>query len=394
MNQSTIEQCQALLSLIPVGPAWDISWNEIENSSLSSLMKKMKLTMQNPIWHGEGDVWTHTKMVCEKLVELQAFRDLGRRQQEEVFLAALLHDIGKVPCTKWEDGTWTSPNHTSVGARMAREFLWMEYGFCGEKFLQEFRETICNLIRYHAIPAHILEQTNPELRLIKIAANGELTPDFTMELLCILVEADMRGRIYDKMDESLEKLEICRMTAETCGCLQGAFLFPDEFSEYAYLSGRKILAGQEFHDNSWGEIILMSGLPGTGKDTWIREHFSEYPMISLDEIREQLHISPKEEQGAVVQTARELAKAYLRKRIPFVWNATDLTPMIRGKQVNLFVSYGASVRIVFLETAWEEELKRNRERKEQVPETVIGNMLNYMVLPERLEAHRVEWYCV
>lgn len=388
------EKYQKLLTLVPKGLSWKINWDEIENSKLSSLVEKMKLTMQNPVWHGEGDVWTHTKMVCEKLIELPAFRRLERRQQEEVFLAALLHDIGKVPCTKWEDGAWTSPNHTSVGSRMAREFLWLEYGFCGEKSLLEFRETICNLIRYHAIPPHILDQNNPELRLIKVASNGELTPDFTIELLNILVEADMQGRIYDKTQESLEKLEICQVTAEDCGCLHGPLRFPDTFSEYAYLAGRKILAGQKIYDNTWGEVIVMSGLPGTGKDTWIREHFAEYPMISLDDIRVQMRISPKEEQGAVINAARELAKEYLRKKIPFVWNATDLTPMIRGKQVNLFTSYGASVRIVYLETEWEEELKRNREREAEVPEDVIGNMLGYMVLPERTEAHRVEWYCV
>ena len=55
-------------------------------------------------------------------------------------------------------------------------------------------------------------------------------------------------------------------------------------------------------------------------------------MISLDDIRALLHISPKEDQGSVVQAARELAKAYLRKKVPFVWNATDLTSMRTGSR--------------------------------------------------------------
>lgn len=388
------QRYRELLAFVPVEPEWKIDWDIIEKSRLSSLVEKMKSTMQNPAWHGEGDVWTHTKMVCEALVHIPEFRTLEKRKQQETFLAALLHDIGKVPCTKWEDGAWTSPNHTSVGARMTREFLWKEYGFSGNQSLQQFRETICNLIRYHSVPSHLLEQKNPEFRLTKVASNGELASDFTIALLCILVEADMRGRIYNKTEDSLEKLEICKEIARDCGCFEVPLEFPDAFSEYAYLSGRKILPGQVIYDNTWGEIVMMCGLPGTGKDTWIKENLSGYPIVSLDDFRVQMNISPKEEQGAVVNAAREVAKEYLRKKVPFVWNATNLTPMIRGKLVNLFVGYGASVRIVFLETEWEEELKRNRERKAQVPETVIGSMLSYMVVPERVEAHHVEWYCV
>ena len=388
------QKYKKLLALVPTEPEWKIDWDSIENSKLSSLIEKMKQTMQNPVWHGEGDVWTHTKMVCEALVHIPQFRALEKHKQQEVFLAALLHDIGKVPCTKWEDGAWTSPNHTSVGAKMARELLWKEYGFCGEKSLQEFRETICNLIRYHSVPSHILEQKNPELRLIKMASNGELSPDFTIELLCILVEADMRGRVYNDTEGSLERLEICKETVRECGCFQGPLEFPDAFSEYAYLSGRKILPGQSIYDNTWGEVVMLCGLPGTGKDTFIKEKLSGYPVVSLDDLRMQMNISPKEEQGEIINAARNVAKEHLRKKISFVWNATNLTPVIRGKLVNLFASYGASVRIVFLETSWEEELRRNRERKEQVPESVIENMLSYMVVPERMEAHRVEWHCV
>lgn len=138
----------------------------------------------------------------------------------------------------------------------------------------------------------------------------------------------------------------------------------------------------------------MTGLPGTGKDTWIREHCSSLPMISLDELRRQMDVPPTAEQGPVVTAARQLAKAYLRDKIPFVWNATNLTPVIRGKLVKLFTDYHASVKMIYLETEWEEQLRRNRERSKAVPEQVIRRMLGYMTLPECFEAHRVEWHCV
>lgn len=383
-----------LLQLVPQAPEWKIKWQDIENSRCHVFIEEMKNTHQNPVWHGEDDVWTHTQMVCEELVKLSSYRLLERRKQEEVFLAALLHDLGKIPCTRWEDGRWTSPNHTSVGAKMAREFLWKEYGVCGRKVLQEFRETICNLIRYHSIPPHILDQNRPEHRLIKIAANGELAPDFSIELLCVLVEADMRGRVYKDTEESLEILNICREMAAEYECFEKLVQFPNAFSEYAYLSGKGIQPGQELYDNTWGEVILLCGLPGTGKDTWIKQNCKDLPMVSLDEIRKQMKISPKDEQGIIINAAREQAKEYLRKKVPFVWNATNLTPMIRGKQINLFRGYNAAVQIVFLETEWEEQMRRNQGRKEEVPEDVIENMLKNLVLPERFEAQKVKWFCV
>lgn len=389
-----MEKRQQLLDLVPKPPDWSIDWTKIQDSPVSPWIAQMKTIPQNPVWHGEGDVWTHTCMVCRDLTAMPAWRMADRRRQEELFLAALLHDIGKIPCTRMEAGSWISPNHSAVGSRMAREILWLTFGFCGNPDVQSFRETICSLIRYHSLPLHILEQVEPERCAIKTASVGKLARDFSLWMLWILALADMRGRICGDREEALEAVELFRVQAEEAGCLEAPYVFPDPCSEYAYLSGKKIRPGQGFFDDSWGEAILLSGLPGTGKDTWISAHADGYPEISLDKIREQMKISPRDNQAAVANAARELAKNYLRKQIPFVWNATDLTAAIREKQIRLFTDYHASVRIVYLETEWEEELKRNAGRQKAVPEAAIRDMMRKMTLPESFEAHRVQWHCV
>lgn len=381
-----------LLSLFPKTPDWKIDWEQIKKQF--PWAESMQQIQQTAVWHAEGDVWTHTQMVCEELIRMQTFRTLSKQKQQEVFLAALLHDIGKIPCTRMEDGVWTSPNHAIVGSRMAREWLWKEFGLSGTKSACIFRETVCELIRYHAVPPHILTQENPEQRLIRIAANEELAEDFSLELLCMLSAADVLGRITDRKEEAFEIVELCAEIAKDIGCFQKPFCFCDEFSKYAYLSGRTTQPEIEWYHQAWGEVILLGGLPGTGKDTWIRTYAQGYPVISLDEIRKQMHISPREAQGTVINAAKEQAKEYLRRKQPFIWNATNLTPVIREKQVRLFEGYHADVRIVFLETGWKEGLERNRQRTEEVPETVISDMLQKMVLPERGEAQFVEWNCV
>lgn len=117
-------------------------------------------------------------------------------------------------------------------------------------------------------------------------------------------------------------------------------------------------------------------------------------MISLDKNRKEIRISPTDNQGKVVEIARERARELLRKKQSFVWNAANISPTVRRKQIKLFSRYHASTRIVYLETAWEEQLRRNAGRGNAVPEQAIRHMLEELVLPEAKEAYRVNWYCI
>ena len=385
-----------LLRLVSQAVKQNIDWSGIE-AALSSFVIPMSRTEQNPAFHAEGDVWTHTKMVCENLGMLDAFRTLSEDQQQAVFLAALLHDIGKIPTTRWEDDKWTSPNHTLVGSKMARQFLWQELGLCGTPEKQRLRETVCLLIRYHSFPPHAIDDSDGKRKLIAIAASGQTCPMFTIELLCVLSEADALGR--ECMDENdrlhmAEQVQLCREFAKESGCYDVPYPFPSSHTRYSYLARKDIPPEVELYDDTWGEAILLSGLPGTGKDTWIKENYPDLPMISLDEIRKEMKISPTENQSKVVEIARERARELLRKKQSFIWNATNLSPMIRKKQIKMFTQYHASARIVYLETDWQEQLRRNTSRPDAVPEQAICRMMEEFVLPEVQEAHNVEWRIV
>lgn len=385
-----------LLQLVSLAVKQHIDWHGIENA-LASFVVPMSRTEQNPQFHAEGDVWTHTKMVCKELVKLDAFRGLSEDRQQAVFLAALLHDIGKIPTTRWEDGRWVSPNHTMVGSKMARQYLWQDVGLCGTPEKQQFRETVCNLIRYHSFPPHAIDDPDGKRKLLAIAANGQNCPMFTIELLCALCEADALGRVCkDEQDRlhMVEQVQLCREFAKESGCYGSPFPFLSAHTRYSYLSGKDIAPKVALYDDTWGEVVLISGLPGTGKDTWIQVHYPDLPMISLDEIRKEMRIAPTDNQSKVLEIARERAREMLRKKQPFVWNATNLSPMVRAKQIKLFTQYHASTRIVYLETDWNEQLRRNAGRPDAVPEQAICHMMEELVLPEAKEAHRVYWYCI
>ena len=192
----------------------------------------------------------------------------------------------------------------------------------------------------------------------------------------------------------VEQVQLCQEFSKESGCYTGPFPFPSAHTQYSYLARKDIAPEVALYNDTWGEVILMSGLPGTGKDTWIQENCPDLPMISLDETRREMKFSPTDNQSKVVEIARERARELLRKKQPFVWNATNLSPMVRMKQIKLFTQYHASTRIVYLETDWEEQLRRNASRPDDVPERTICHMMEELVLPEAKEAHKVMWHCV
>jgi putative nucleotidyltransferase with HDIG domain len=380
-----------LLRLAARAEKENIPWAGIQ-AALASHVAAMEKTPQPELYHGEGDVWTHTKMVCENLVAQKEFENLPQETRTAVFLAALLHDIAKPVTTRWEDGRWRAPNHAPTGARMARELLWDSLSGSPEK--QQLRETVCLLIRYHSTPPHAVDDPYGSRKLRAIAENGALCPMFSLRLLCLLSRADALGRVSVDQEAMLEQVQLCQEFASECGCLDGPYPFPSAYTKYAYLSGRDVPPEVPLYDDTWGQVILLSGLPGTGKDTWIRENCPDLPMISLDEIRKELGISPKENQGRVAEEAQARAKQLLRQKKPFVWNATNITPSTRQKLVGLFADYGAAVQILYLETHSAQRRQRNLSRPQPVPEQVVARMLSQLTPPEAKEAHSVCWETV
>lgn len=386
-------EAEKFLRLIPLSGE-TINWCGFSDTLMKPIFEDMARTEQNPDYHGEVDVLTHTKMVCEALIRDPEYQKGTDREKTVLFLAALFHDIGKIRCTRFEDGSWRSPHHARTGSTMAREILWRDLGFCGTEEKQQLREAVCRLVRYHSFPPYAISDSNPERKLLRIAADGVLTKDFSLATLLTLERADILGRICRDTEDSLEKIDYCRMLAEEEGCLHEPFAFADHFSQRAYFKEKTEWKDQAVFNDTWGEIIMLSGLPGTGKDTWIAHNLPDLPMISLDDIRRRLQIRPTDNQGRVIAEAYDMAKEYMRKKQPFLWNATNITPKTRGWQISLFEDYGASVHTVFLETEWHEQLRRNASRKEMVPVFAVERMLSKLEPPEQAECERVSWKIV
>lgn len=373
-----------------------IDWKAIMASPLCDALHSLEGVQQNPMFHGEGDVWSHTKLVCESLVNDPAWQSLESLHKNVLFYAALLHDIGKPKTTKKIDDVWHSPFHTVTGSKIARKLLWKDCELAGEDDAYEFREAVCTLIRLHSRPNFFLSRVDndSDRAVIELAAWSQRLKLFSLRMLSILVRADLNGRIADDKQKMLENLDLFVSTAEDLDVLDSAPKFSNAWTQHQWFLGKTSQVDAGLYDPTWDGAIMMCGLPGTGKGTYIDEHFSGLPVISLDEIRRELRIKNGANQSPVVAEALEKAKAFLRKKQKFIWDATCIAPEFRSKQLKLFHDYGARTKIIWLETSWNENLKRNRERKAFVPEDVIDKMLDKFQPPQLGEAVEVEHICI
>jgi predicted kinase len=361
----------------PSGPEWKVDHAALR--AAHSWLLPLDECIQDAVFHAEGDVGIHTRLVVESLVASPAWRALPEETRQEVFAAAILHDVAKPEVTRrLPDGRVSSKGHAERGASRARHILW-EAGVDPHT-----RERICSFVRWHLLPFVFLKRDDPE-RLAILASLGG-----SNRLLAMVAEADGRGRECEDQESILESVELYRVFCEEQGCLDQAYAFPSDHARFLYFrSTGRHPAAPGFADFR-GEVTLLSGLPASGKSTWAREHAGERPIVSLDRLRQELGVHPAKAQGKVVQAAREEARTYLRAQRDFIWDATSLTRGLRKLFINLCADYRFRVRIVALETPAQALYARNDARKLPVPAEVISSMLRSWEPPSISECHTLE----
>jgi putative nucleotidyltransferase with HDIG domain len=338
----------------------------------------MAACMQDPQHHAEGDVWTHTKMVCEALVALPTWQALPAPDREVVFAACLLHDIAKPPTTRVEDGRIRHPGHSTRGATTIREMLWRQ------GVDPAVRERVAGLVRSHQVPFFLIEAEDPRRRAAAISQAVRC------DHLALVTRADALGRVCRDPHKLLDNIALFEELCGEHGCLDRPFAFPSDHSRFLYFRSADRDPTYLAHDDTRGEVIVMCGLPGSGKDHWIA-HNVDLPVVSLDALRDEQGVAATDNQAAVIQAAREQAREHLRRGQSFVWNATGLTRDLRGRIIGLAADYHARVRIVFVDTAYKRLVRQNRERRASVPLAVIERMTRLWDPPDLTEAHRVDW---
>ena len=355
-------------------------WSAIEKNC--DWFRDMEQVPQDPIWHAEGNVQIHTKMVCEALISLPEFQLLNEQDKHIMFTSALMHDIEKRSTTTeaFKNGRncIVAPKHAERGEVTARRLLYKEFD-CPF----HVKELICKIVKWHGKPLHSVS----EKTLVNLATQA---PPY---LLAMIAKADILGRTCTDAEEHLERIEFFSMLAEDLKCLMGPRKFENDLAEYIYLSTGGYIDYIPFDETKF-EVVMMSAVAGSGKDTYIANHLKGWGVVSLDDIRIELGVKPTDTSGngRVIQLAKERAKEYMRRRENFVWNATNITAQMRLQLIDLFMSYVGKVTIVYVEVQYKTLVSQNSSREAAVPQDVIDKMVNKVEPPVREEAHKVIYW--
>ncbi|WP_175635200.1 AAA family ATPase [Pedobacter ghigonis] len=362
-------------------------WTFSENKNWEYLemqfdwVKRMNGVEQDKRYHAEGDVAIHTQMVLAALQNEAGFKALPPQEQEILWAAALLHDVEKYSTTVFEpDGSITSNGHARKGAQFARKLLYLD-----GRVPFAIREQIVGLVRYHGFPIWLFEKPDPLKALVKVSM------EVNTQWLALLARADMLGRICIDQEDMLYRIACFEEFCKEHQCWGQARQFVSAEAKIHYLQHEDSYLDYVPFEQPLAEVVLMSGLPGAGKDTFIKQHFGDWPVISLDAIRVKWGIkaTDKAGNGRVIQEAKEQARVYLRKQQPFVWNATNITAQMRVQLIELFNTYKAKVRLVYIEVPHQLLSQQNKNRDAMVPAAVLEKLVHKLEVPAPWEAHEV-----
>jgi len=142
-------------------------------------------TPQEPEWHPEGDVFTHTCHCCDALAELPEWRDADATTREVLMFAVLAHDFAKPQTTHVaeRDGREriVSPGHEEQGGPLAETFLTRIDA------PNEIKERVVPLVKHHL--AHLQAISDRSVRRL-----ANFLKPATIEELCLVMTADHFGR--------------------------------------------------------------------------------------------------------------------------------------------------------------------------------------------------------
>lgn len=334
------------------------NWDFIESIEE---FKVLKSTKQSNIWHKEGDVWEHTKLVTNKMIEELTLNDIEKTSKYYMLMvaAAICHDLGKGVTTVWDKtkNDWTCPFHGDEGAKITRKLFFEEN--------VDFREKLCSMVRWHMTLHHIFDNKEKVTENLIDLSQKCYVP---MSYMLLLNYCDSKG--------SINEMETDEVLFNKMNEIENICLENDIFDKtYKHFDKQK-------HPFT---VFVMVGLPGSGKDTYIKNHLSHLPTVSRDDIRIEMGMKgekptgTKEEENEVTLRFNKRMIELCEDKQSFVINNTNVRKKYRDDYKKMIMKYNPYIIYVYVETP---SISINKSRREgQMPLSVIDRMIDNFDYP-------------
>lgn len=386
-------------------------WNKIEAIKEFAVLKN---TPQSNIWHLEGNTLNHIKKVVE-VMEEELFKmnvDKDSKYYLIMMSAALCHDLGKATTTKWdkEKNDWACSHHGEAGENITR-LLFYEDDFI-------LRELVCYMVRWHMNLHHILDKDNVDEALTKMAQGWVSIKDMLILNKCDSLGSKNDIETYEFLEnrwntikEKAEKLDIFDMNWYDYQCRKTCrernrkdnLLLPLKWRSVKEVAHNILMQTiNEGYKPDWKSdigkkdfftVYMMVGLPGSGKDTLIKEYLNGIPTICRDDIRTEIGVKGekpqgnKEQENQVTQIFEERMIENCKKKQSFVINNTNLKKQYRKRFLEIIKPYEPKVVYIYVEApSLEDNYKR---REEQINPEIIKRMASNFDFPLPSESNYI-----
>ncbi len=371
------------------------------------LLHELEATPQDPHWHAEGNVLIHTSMVVDEMYALLKtdLAGIAPATRTALILAAALHDIAKPLTTREREINGhvrlVSPRHELRGRSQ------LALALAGEMPYPVLAQ-VMSMVGYHNAPRLLVVRNEAEGKYRRCSRLVDMERVYWLEV------ADIRGRTCTDKAGQLEHLEMFRMFATEYQCwntseqpgwskaigdaLEGFSTATidlvvanavSDFEKGVIQTPDEAVAKSFGYREAFPEVVVVVGLSGSGKTTWIRNHLHDHQVVSLDNIRASLSRRDDQQNNSkVLRIAKEELREHLRAKRRVVWDATSLRTDFRSAVIDLAKDYGALVTIVAFHCPQKVLAKRNKTRPNPVNAAVRRKQVAGTQWPEITEAHR------